>query len=194
MHLLVLLLTLRLQQCYSTPSWILPNLFWSPQVLIVPSMYCFRLHINTDKHHLLLYWAQSQLQHSTLPHTWAFSGTRLVSGSNCVHPVYSWQKWRLYLSHSPSQNPQESGCKFPILPLSSQRQSLPLTVSHPHFWPPIHFVLCAPSVCVLARNKNQQKLDDKVDTCELFLVRMSYAFLQCESWDQPANVLRSWDI
>ena len=70
LNFLVLLCTLRSHQCYSTRSWFLPNLHWSPQVLIGPSKCCFRVHSKTDKSHLLQSRAQDQKTHSTLLSTW----------------------------------------------------------------------------------------------------------------------------
>ena len=104
-----------------------------------------------------------------------------ISCSKCVNPASAGQNGRLYVSHSPSQSLSESVCTFPILLSSSHRQSVPPTLSHAHIWTPTHLGRSVPSFYVITRNKNQQKLDDKVDTCELFLVGMSYAFLQCKS-------------
>ena len=99
-----------------------------------------------------------------------------VSGSKCVHPTSVWQNWKLCFYCSPSQSLQESACTFKILPLISPCQSLPLTLSHPFFWNPEHFVRCLLSVYVIAKKERQQKLDDKIDTCEHSLAGISYAF------------------
>ena len=42
--------------------------------------------------------------------------------------------------------------------------------------------------------KNQQNLDDKINICKHSLAGISYAFLQKDSWNQIANVLKSWEI
>ena len=70
----------------------------------------------------------------------------------------------------------------------------PINCVTSRFWSPMHFLRCAPSVCVIARIENHQKPDDKTEPCKHFLAGISYAFLQRESWDQLANVLRSLEI
>ena len=85
----------------------------------------------------------------------------------------------LYLPFSISES-TKNACTFPLLLSNSHRQSLPLTLSHPDFSYPIHSVRCVPSVCVIAKTENQQKLDDKVDNCECSVGGIFYAFLQDE--------------
>ena len=134
------------------------------------------------------------MQRSTLQLTWASRTLCLVSGSKCQHPIFSWQNLKLYVSRSPSQTLQEIACTSASLPLGSHRQSVPPTLSRPHFWTPKRFAPCVASVYVIAGNKNQQKLDDKFDTCKHSLAGIGFVFLQCESWDHTANVLKNCDI
>ena len=136
----------------------------------------FRVHSNTDEFHLLHSHAECHMQHSILQQTWVSWSLCLINCSKSVYPVSPWQNWRPYVSHSPSQNLQEETWSFPILPLGFHRHLL--TVQHPHFLSPIQFVRCALFVSVIARDQNQQKLDDKIDSCDLFLFGINYAFCQ----------------
>ena len=68
---------------------------------MVASKCCFCAPCKTDKCHFLGSWAPSQIQHSTLLHTWASRTMCLVSGSKSLHPISPWQKWRLCVSRSP---------------------------------------------------------------------------------------------
>ena len=123
LFLFVLLCTLSSNQFFSTQFWFLPNLLWSPQISIVPWKCCFRAHSNTDTSHFLRYWAQSQMLHSTMLHTWSPRALCLVFGSKCLHLISPWQIWKLYVYISQPQSLQESTCTFPILPIGSPRQS-----------------------------------------------------------------------
>ena len=71
------------------------------------------------------------MQASNFLRTWA-SRTFCLFLAQHVRPVFPRQNWRLHVSHSPSQSPQDSVWTFLILPLNSHRQSPPLTRSHPH--------------------------------------------------------------
>ena len=170
------------------------HVFFGRIKLIFPSKSWFRAHSILDKLHLLQSWAQIQMQHSTLLQICVLRTMCLVFDSKCVDPISSWQNWRQVVSDYRSQSPQESACTFPVRPLSSNRQSFPPTVSHEQFLYPIQFERYAFSVFVTARIRNQQKLHDKIETRKKFSAGISCAFLQCESWDQLANMLRSWDL